>query len=64
MESKVDIKKVRDKMDEIDKKIILLIAERFSFLPDVVAYKKENNLPTQDKERERELINKCIERGK
>jgi chorismate mutase-like protein len=59
----MDIKKLREKIDGIDKEILDLLKERFSYLSEIVAYKQENNLPIEDSVRERELISKCVERG-
>lgn len=60
----MDIKTLREKIDGIDREILDLIRERFSLLPDVAQYKKENNLPIKDEPRERELISKQTERAR
>lgn len=52
----------RDRIDEIDKEIIRLFEERMSVVVQVAQYKKENNLPIFNKEREVEVINKNIGR--
>jgi len=53
---KQDIDIIRKKLDEIDEKIVELIIERFSHIPEISAYKQEHNLPIQNKEREREVL--------
>jgi chorismate mutase len=60
----MDIKKLREKIDAIDKEILDLLKERFALLPEVAEYKKENDLPIKDDAREREVINRAVERGK
>ncbi|WP_456471503.1 chorismate mutase [Methanocaldococcus sp.] len=48
-----EIKKIRNKIDEIDKKILELIAERNALAKDVAKIKFKYNLPINDDERER-----------
>ena len=52
----MDIKKIREKIDGVDQKILDLISERFNLLPDILKYKVDNNLPIQDKDREKEIL--------
>lgn len=52
----------RDRIDEIDKQLMELFQERMSVVVDVATYKKENNLPIFNKEREDEVIKKNIHR--
>ena len=42
----------RKSIDNIDNALIFLLAERFHITDKVGEYKKEHNLPAQDKERE------------
>jgi len=48
----------RKQIDKLDKKLIEILAERFSVTHEVGLYKKENNLPPLDAEREKEMMEK------
>lgn len=50
----------RNKIDEIDSKIIALFEERMDVVKEVVAYKLENNLPVLDASREQEMLEKNL----
>ena len=58
------MKEIREKIDEIDWRILKLISERFALLPDVLKYKIENNLPIKDNKREKEVIKDRMEKAK
>ena len=47
---------VKEIINEIDKKMIVLFEERMAAVLDVLKYKKEHNLPVFDESREIELI--------
>ena len=51
-----DLSQIREKINEIDSKIIELWKERMETCLSVAQYKKENNLPVLDAQRERELL--------
>ena len=53
-----DINEFRDKIDELDKKIVSLFTERMDVAKEVASFKFANNKPVFDPERERELLNK------
>ena len=53
-----DLSKIREKINEIDNKIVELWKERMGTCLEVAQYKKENNLPVLDAKRERELLNR------
>ncbi len=59
----MDITKLREKIDAIDKEILDLLKERFSLAKEIAAYKKENELPIQDKTQESKVIGRALERG-
>ncbi|WP_423364171.1 chorismate mutase [Mycoplasma sp. P36-A1] len=48
----------RNKIDEIDKKIISLLEERLNLVLNVKEYKKENNIAVLDENREQQVLNK------
>ncbi len=53
-----DLSVIRERINEIDNKIIELWKERMENCLSVAQYKKENNLPVLDSKREAELINR------
>ena len=54
----------RNRIDEIDKKLIELFEERMEIVLDVEKYKEANNLPIFNKEREDDVIRKNVARVK
>lgn len=52
----MDFNSAREKIDTIDKEIIELIRERFSYLNTIVEYKLKNKLPIEDREREKKIL--------
>lgn len=53
-----DLKQLRDKIDEIDEKLVLLFEERMETVLRVAEYKNQNNLPILNHQRELEVIQK------
>lgn len=54
----MEIKELREKIDEINAKIVDLFCERMQVSKSIAQYKIERNLPVKDSERERQLLNK------
>ncbi|MBR3928096.1 MAG: chorismate mutase [Clostridia bacterium] len=52
----MDLKEIRNQIDEIDSGILDLFLKRMSLSEKVAEYKKENNLPILNREREREIL--------
>jgi len=52
------IKKLREQIDEIDKKLLKILSERFRVTQRVGEYKKRHKLPALDKKREKEIFQK------
>ncbi len=50
------IETARKKIDEIDNKLLQLLAERLEICKELGEYKKRHNLPIKNKEREEELL--------
>ncbi|ADG13557.1 chorismate mutase [Methanocaldococcus infernus] len=48
-----ELKDIRKRIDEIDKKILELVAERNRLAKNVAEIKVKNNIPIDDKEREK-----------
>jgi chorismate mutase/prephenate dehydratase len=53
-----DLSKLRENINEIDNKIIELWKERMELCLSVAEYKRENNLPVLDAQREKELLDR------
>ena len=53
-----DLLSIREKINEIDNRIVELWKERMEACLSVAQYKKENNLPVLDSKRESELLNR------
>ena len=64
MSSTNDLKKVRTNVDEIDEKLLALIAERRKLSTAVAEAKSDDNLPLRDLNREETLLIERIKRGK
>ena len=54
----MDLKKAREKIDLTDNQIVKLFEERMQTVLEVANYKKDNNLPVYNGDREREIINR------
>jgi len=52
---------LREEINEIDTSLILLLKKRFDISKDIGKYKIENNLPIENKEREKEIIASIVE---
>ena len=52
----MDIKDIRNEIDQVDKEILELLNKRFKLASDVIEFKKLNNLPIENKQREEEII--------
>jgi chorismate mutase/prephenate dehydratase len=52
----MELKEIREHLDRIDSALVMLLAERMSFIPKVAEYKKKNNLPRYQPEREKEIL--------
>ncbi|MBE6701368.1 MAG: ACT domain-containing protein [Ruminococcaceae bacterium] len=59
----MEIEKTRQRIDEVNDKILELFLERMELSKEVIKYKIENNLPVVDKEREREILKKVKEKA-
>ncbi len=54
----MDIKDLRNEIDGIDRQLVKLFTDRMKIAEQVAEYKRANNLPVLDAERERQLLNK------
>lgn len=58
------LEKYRKEIDKIDKELLTLLAMRLSIVLKIRKYKNLKKLPVEDKEREKEIIQKLKDRGK
>ena len=54
----MELDEIRKKIDKIDREIIDLVAQRYALMPYVAEYKKRNNIPIKDEDREKLIFNK------
>ena len=52
----MELSEIRKKIDKLDEELVRIIAKRIALIPDVANYKKENNIPRYNPERENEVI--------
>lgn len=52
------LKRVREKIDSLDKEMLRIFEERMKCVEEVINYKYENNLPIFDENREKIVIEK------
>lgn len=57
---KLDLSKIREEINNLDKEITSLLEKRLSIALDVARYKIENNMAVLDKDREKQVIEKCV----
>lgn len=50
-----ELKKLRDQIKNLDEEMVKLLEKRFNLSLKIGEFKKENNLPILDKDREKEL---------
>ena len=59
----MDINELRQQIDDIDRRLVDLYCRRMDTAREIGRYKRENNLPVLDSERERSLLNKVAEQA-
>ncbi len=57
------MKEYRDQIDEIDKEMAKLLLKRLEICGKIAEYKKQNDLPIYDKEREEEVVANAVANG-
>jgi chorismate mutase-like protein len=55
--SELDLKLLRNELDKIDNDMLELLSKRFDIVLNIGSFKKENNLPIFQPDREKELLN-------
>lgn len=59
MENKINLDKIRNEINSIDKELVELLEKRFNLVLQVGQYKLAYNQPIFDNEREKVVIEKC-----
>ncbi|MEI6849964.1 MAG: chorismate mutase [archaeon] len=59
-----EINKLRQKINEIDSRIIELLRERFDIVKEIGIHKKKNGIAIKDAAREKEVMDKIVEKTK
>ena len=52
----VDLDQVRDRIDDVDRRLMALLAERASLVEEVVHYKRAHHMPVVDRAREDRML--------
>lgn len=52
----MELTEIRKELDKLDAELVSILAKRMKFIPLVAAYKKKNNLPRFQPERENQII--------
>ena len=53
---KMELSKIRKKLDKLDKRLMRILAKRMALIPDVAKYKKTNGVARYQPEREKQII--------
>ena len=56
----MDLNHASNEINIIDMEIVQLLEKRFNIVTEIGKYKKENNIPIYDKEREKTVVKNCI----
>lgn len=58
-ERPTDLSEIRKQIDTLNIQLIEVIAKRSALIPEVAKFKKENNVPRTDPEREKKILENC-----
>lgn len=56
----MDLNNARIEINNIDREIVQLLEKRFNFVLEIGKYKKENNIPIYDEQREKIVVENCV----
>ena len=60
----MSLENLRNEIDSIDNQLINLFQERMDVAAKIGEYKKENNLPVLNVQREREILNEVADKSR
>lgn len=52
----LDLAAIRDRIDDVDRRLVALLAERAALVDQVVHYKRANHMPVVDRSREDRML--------
>lgn len=52
----MELQEIRKNLDQIDKELISVLAKRMSLIPKVAEFKRQNNIPRYQPEREKVVL--------
>lgn len=55
----MELDRARIEINAVDKEIVKLLEKRFNLVLQIGKYKKDNNLPVYDEDREKKVIENC-----
>jgi len=58
-----NLETLREKIDQIDSEILILFAKRFSLVGQIGTYKRAQNMPIINKDREKKKIEALVKKG-
>ena len=56
----MELNKARTEINNIDKEIVNLLEKRFNIVNEIGCYKRKQNLPVYDENREKQVTKNCI----
>lgn len=56
----MELNKARAEINNIDKEIVNLLEKRFNIVNKIGRYKRKQNLPIYDEDREKQVIESCV----
>ncbi len=56
----MELNVARTEINNIDKEIVKLLEKRFNIVNEIGIYKRKQNLPVYDEQREKKVIESCI----
>lgn len=52
----MELMQIRENLDRLDKEMLRILSERMSLIPKVAEYKRQNNLPRYQPDREKAIL--------
>lgn len=59
----MNLLKIRNEIDNLDMKMVKILAQRMSYIPAVAEYKKKHNLKRRQRDREKEIFQNLKKRA-
>jgi chorismate mutase len=60
----LDLSAIRQRIDDVDRRLVALLAERGRLVDDIVHYKRAHQMPVVDRAREDEMLARIAETAK